>query len=103
MVVVVVGPIVIGAIFIVMMHSVPDSKGESSLPQILARVRRGRVLVISRRIAFSRAARLQRARLALDPFRLDPAELDGLDHLASPAPQAARSVCRMRSMLDAGA
>lgn len=102
-VVVVVGPIVIGAIFIVMMHSVPDSKGESSLPQILARVRRGRVLVISRRIAFSRAARLQRARLALDPFRLDPAELDGLDHLASPAPQAARSVCRMRSMLDAGA
>ena len=79
--VVVVGPIVIGAIFIVMMYLVPDSKGESGLPQILARVRRGKDLVISRRIAFSRAARLQRARLALDPFRLDPAELDGLDHL----------------------
>jgi hypothetical protein len=32
-------------------------------------------------IAFSRTARLQQARLTLDPFRLDPADLDGLDHL----------------------
>jgi hypothetical protein len=36
--------------------------------------------VTARRIAFNRTARLQQARLTLDPFQLNPADLDGLDH-----------------------
>lgn len=48
--------------------------------RLLARVLRGRDAVTARRIAFSRTARLQQARLTLDPFHLNPADLDGLDH-----------------------
>jgi hypothetical protein len=47
--------------------------------RLQAGVRRGREMVMGRRVAFSRAARLQRARLALDSSQLDPADLDQLD------------------------
>ena len=66
------------AVFGWCMHLLTNRESRSRL---LARIRRGRDAVIARRIAFSRAARLQRARLALDPFQLGPADLDGLDHL----------------------
>jgi len=64
--------------FVYSMQVLTDRESRSRL---LARIRRGRDAVIARRIAISRAARLQQARLALDPFQLNPAELDGLDHL----------------------
>jgi hypothetical protein len=38
-------------------------------------------MLLRGRIAFSRTAHLQRARLSLDPFQLNPADLGGLDHL----------------------
>jgi hypothetical protein len=37
-------------------------------------------MVLRGRIAFSRTAHLQQARLSLDPFQLNPADLGGLDH-----------------------
>jgi len=46
-----------------------------------AGIRRGRDAVMAWRIAFSRTAHLQRARLTLDPFQLNPADPDGIDHL----------------------
>jgi hypothetical protein len=47
-------------------------------------IRRGRDAVIGWRIAFSRTARLQWARMTLNPFQLNGADLDGLDHLNGP-------------------
>src|ERR1700753_3106327 len=49
--------------------------------RLLGRIRRRRGAVMAWGITFSRTARLQQARLTLDPFQLDPADLDGLDHL----------------------
>lgn len=49
--------------------------------RLLGRIRRRRDAVMAWGIAFSRTARLQQARLTLDPFQLDPADVDGLDHL----------------------
>ena len=49
--------------------------------RLQARVLRGRDAVTARKVAFSRTARLQQARITLDPFQLNPADLDGLDHL----------------------
>ena len=68
-----------------------------------ARVLRVRNAVTTRRIAFSRTARLQQARLTLDPFQLNPADLDGLDHLnGSWLHKAARSeIARLVAALSA--
>jgi hypothetical protein len=49
--------------------------------RLLGRIRRRRDALMAWGITFSRTARLQQARLTLDPFQLDPADLDGLDHL----------------------
>jgi hypothetical protein len=43
-------------------------------------IRRDRDAVIAWRIAFSQTARLQWARITLNPFQLKAADRDGLDH-----------------------
>jgi hypothetical protein len=60
---------------------VDDGEIEPFSSRLLAGIRRGRNAVIAWRIAFRRTAHLQRSRLTLDPFQLNPADLDGLDRL----------------------
>ena len=55
---------------------------DASRALLLDDIRRARNTVTAWRITFSRTAHLQQARLTLDPFQLEPADLDGLDHLS---------------------
>jgi hypothetical protein len=65
----------------VYLNALEDGDIDSFRSRLLARIRFGRNAVIARRIAFSRTAHLQRARLTLDPSQLNAADLAGLDHL----------------------
>ena len=85
------------------MHRLNNEGVDAFYFRFQARVLRVRNAVTTRRIAFSRTARLQQARLTLDPFQLNPADLDGLDHLnGSWLHKAARSeIARLVAALSA--
>lgn len=65
----------------VYLTALDDGEVDSFRSRLLAGIRFGRNAVRARRIAFSRTAHLQRARLTLDPSQLNAADLAGLDHL----------------------
>jgi hypothetical protein len=92
-----------GAIVIFVVVPFVQRLGYEGIDGFCSRILRASDVVMARRIAFSRAARLQQARLTLDPFQLNPADRDGLDHLnASWLHKVARSeIARLVAALSA--
>jgi hypothetical protein len=60
-------------------NSINDKGIDAFWDGLYTKVIRGRNAVTARRVVFGRTARLERARLTLDPFALHQADLDGLD------------------------